>query len=475
MSTQLIAPTTLTTGYVWFGEEYALYNATLTLSNTSNMPWSYEIVTSQNGVVTPVASTPLTSYASGTQTVALSAVAGRIGVRFNNPNGVTLSAAITVTSEDPSSAPTTNPIATTTQLWVDCNRTDDYTETGSISNPYQTLGAALAAVTGPTQISMAPGSYTESIANYPAYPLTVYGNGSTLTLGVATHLTLDYTGYDLNVIAPAGITYAGVAATTRFILRNGSRKGPMALTKGFLDLQACTQTWNTTSDKITVSGTGNLLEIGCINTLPVLQTSATSVVFIENCNWNTSRASTYLLESSAGQFSVANTIVANGSATAGGGIYIHNAQTTSLPNIISGCFVSAVNAINVASGITLYSKVASSGTVVAATIVAVPDVKQYTTEPFTPISAGFTVSAATPDNLFLASSYAINLGTALVAKYIAISSTASYTIVVPSTVTVYYNGVTYTNVTKTVPSGYTMCLNQISATMWFLQGSATLS
>ena len=73
-------------------------------------------------------------------------------------------------------------------------------------------------------------------------------------------------------------------------------------------------------------GTGILTEIGCINTLPILQNSTSSVVFIENCNWSTSRDNTYLLESGAGQLSVANTVVANASVSAG----TYASATTSL-------------------------------------------------------------------------------------------------------------------------------------------------
>jgi len=47
--------------------------------------------------------------------------------------------------------------------------------------------------------------------------------------------------------------------------------------------------------------------------------------------------------------------------------------------------------------------------------------------------------------------------------------------VIPSGVSLIYNGSTYTNVTKTVPSGYSLILMQKSATVWYMFGSATLS
>jgi hypothetical protein len=361
------------------------------------------------------------------------------------------------------------------QVCIDGNRIDEYVPDGSQKRPFKTVSSALATMSGPTTVMMAPAIYTETVAlTVPNYPLTVYGNGATLNLLSAT-IVANYTAYDLNIAATADIQFAGATGVERFILRNGSRKGSVNLTSGTLDLQACTQTWNTTSDVLTVSGTGLLLEIGCINTLPVNQTSATSQVLIENSIWNTSRANTYLLNSTAGQFTIVNSIVQNSSVTAGGGIRIANSQTSSTPNVISGCMVAAVNAISITSGITLYSKVSPVGDVVVVTIVGVPDLKMFTQEPFTPITAGLTISTATPDNLILGASYAVNLGTAFVAKKISIASSSTYTLVIPTGVVMYYNGVPYTAVTKTVPLGYLMSLAQVTASIWMLQGNATLS
>ena len=362
-----------------------------------------------------------------------------------------------------------------TSIFVDSNRQDTYTANGTIAYPYKTLASALSTVSGPTQIIMAPGSYNESIANYPAYPLTVYGNGSTLTLAVATQLTNNYTAYDLNVIAPSGITYAGASAATRFILRNGSRSGPMTLTGGLLDALGCTQTWASTSDKMLVSGTGQLLEVLCINTLPILQNSATSTVIIEECMWNTARANTDLIESSAGQMTILNTSVVNSSSTAGGCVYIHNAQTSALPNVIGNVMAAGVNAIRAVTGVTLWTKNSTVGTIDMTSAIGVPDLKMWTAEPFSPVTAGFTVSAATSDSLVVTSASAINLGTTYLAKKLSVVSTVSYTIVVPAGVVLTYNGITYTNVTKTVPAGYGMELWQISASAWILTGFATLN
>ena len=371
------------------------------LTTLQAMPTAY---LAQSGVSANVAGTLVSLSVSGTSITVLptSGVQGPQG-----PQGST-----GATGPQGSQGSALADIQASTTIYVDSGYTGT-TTTGTAQYPFKTVDAALASVTTASCIELTPGNYTSAGGTWPAYQLTVFGNGSVLTISAAATVTLDYTAYDLNVIAPNGITYSGTAATTRFILRNGSRKGPMALTQGVLDTQACTQTWNTTSDKVTVSGTGILTEIGCINTLPVLQSSATSVVFIENSQWNTARASTYLIESSAGQLSIANSVVANTSATAGGGIYIHNSQTSSAPNAIVNTIVGAINAINVASGITLYSKIAATGTTILTTVVAVPDLVAVSVGqvalPNLSQGTALTLAATTAPNILATSAFPLTL------------------------------------------------------------------
>jgi hypothetical protein len=368
---------------------------------------------------------------------------------------------------------TTHP---STTIFVDKNRTDSYTPDGTIGKPFQSIADAFATITKASAIVLAPGSYSEVGGAFPDFPLVIHGNGSTVTFSGAVSVSRDYTAHDLNAVCGAGVTYAGVAGTERFILRNGTRRGPLTISKGLLDLQSCTQLWSSTSDKLQVTGSGLLVEIGCVNTLPVEQSGAASVVYIENCNWNTNRANTYLLKSTAGQFSVANSVVVNGAATTGGGIDIENAATKDAPNAVSGVVVSAALAVTVASGVTLWSKVAANGAAaIGSSIVGVPDVKMYTTEPFIPVSAGLTLSAASPDNLLVTANVPLNLGTAMIAKMLRVASTSPYTIVVPTGVAMYYNGTPYTGVTKTVPAGFRITLEQVTAAVWMATGTATLS
>jgi hypothetical protein len=269
---------------------------------------------------------------------------------------------------------------------------------GSILKPFKTISAAYSAApsTGGA-VYVALGTYSETALLTIAKPITLYGNGATLNLALGANITANYTAYDLNVVVSAGyaLTYAGAVGTERFILRQGTRKGAMVLSSGTLDTQACTQTWSTTSDVMTISGTGVLTEIGCINTLPLVQSGANSSVQVENCVWNTSRDNTYLIESSAGQLVLANTTIVNSSATAGGGYYIHNTQTgsaSSPPNIISGVFVVAVNAETVTTGATIRSKVVSSGAIsLSAYVLPVTDITAY---PIAAKTANYTMTGA---------------------------------------------------------------------------------
>ncbi len=96
---------------------------------------------------------------------------------------------------------------------------------------------------------------------------------------------------------------------------------------------------------------------------------------------------------------------------------------------------------------------------------------------FTTVGVATTLAATTNDNLYeTGTAYALTLPSTLIGKQFTIASAIAYTIVVPSGVTLYCNGTSYAGaVTKTVATGYVSKLIQISATVWFLLTSATLS
>lgn len=99
-------------------------------------------------------------------------------------------------------------------LYVDKNRTDTYTATGSSRNPYLTIGAAIAEVSGETLILVAPGSYTEDIvlpANVHIQSLSVEKVYITEILGSVT-----FNGVGLSSISGIDIKDDGVAPTITF-------------------------------------------------------------------------------------------------------------------------------------------------------------------------------------------------------------------------------------------------------------------
>lgn len=79
------------------------------------------------------------------------------------------------------------PLDTTTRvIWIDSNRTDTYSQDGSINRPFKTITAANAAVSSilwtSASYNITPGTRTEQGMTMPNIPLTIYGNGANIIL-----------------------------------------------------------------------------------------------------------------------------------------------------------------------------------------------------------------------------------------------------------------------------------------------------
>lgn len=98
----LISNSTVSTDYVWYGTENSIYDITLSITNSNNKPFGYDVVSVTNGVMTVLATQPLTVINATTTTLSFNNVVGRIGFRFSNPQNNTLSASITSINADPS-------------------------------------------------------------------------------------------------------------------------------------------------------------------------------------------------------------------------------------------------------------------------------------------------------------------------------------------------------------------------------------
>jgi len=99
----LINQSTTSTDYVWYGTEYAIYDAIVTITNLTTDAFGYDIVSSQNGHISTITSVPVTNYgANSSIALTLTGVVGRLGVSLVNSNGNTVSVTINSINADSS-------------------------------------------------------------------------------------------------------------------------------------------------------------------------------------------------------------------------------------------------------------------------------------------------------------------------------------------------------------------------------------
>lgn len=105
----------------------------------------------------------------------------------------------------------------TTIYYLDGNRTDSYTETGSIEFPFKsltTMFAGLVNVTGPFAIVSAPATYAYTgNASFPAYFVTIFGDGSTWAFTGNVQLNAAFHIENLYTTATGTLTYAATSTT----------------------------------------------------------------------------------------------------------------------------------------------------------------------------------------------------------------------------------------------------------------------
>lgn len=146
-----------------------------------------------------------------------------------------------------------------TIVYVDANRTDTYTENGTIDRPFKSADnaiAALASVTSPIAMHLAPyaAGYTHTAAIvWPAYPVVIFGNNATFTAAGGITLQAAYVSYDLNFVGNA--TFSG-ASTDTYRPTGGSHTGNITVTAGTLQRKN-----HPVSGTITTSGTGRVVEL----------------------------------------------------------------------------------------------------------------------------------------------------------------------------------------------------------------------
>jgi len=233
-------------------------------------------------------------------------------------------------------------------FYIDGNRVDVYVEDGSISRPFKTFGAAVAASTGGVGYAyvIAPGSYTETDpVTLPDVPIVIEGNDATITWsGGITVQNPNYARYDLNSVG--NVIFSGSAAG-RVVVQGGSIVGNVTL-NGLTDFKSC----GLAGGVVTANSTAQVLAIVCTITSRLVSTGQ---LFIEQCNMNRTDNVNFLITSTGGFSAIVNSIVQN--LGSGGGISCANGATT-IPNLITSNVITVASGAPVACGtaVTVYSK-----------------------------------------------------------------------------------------------------------------------
>ena len=212
-------------------------------------------------------------------------------------------------------------------------------ELGTINNPYKTLDSALASVTAATRIEMVPGSYTSAGGTWPAYPISIMGGGSTLTLSGAATVKASYFSLNLNVVG--NVVYAG-ASTDRYYLIGGTSTGNVTLTTGLLHDEGRSLLGGT----VTVNG-GSLEIISTTITSQIVHTAGQ--LLIQNTNINATK-STAMITSTATAATDAVGITNSFVTNLGTGTALDLSANTSSLNYLANTNFSTASAASVIGG-----------------------------------------------------------------------------------------------------------------------------
>lgn len=218
-------------------------------------------------------------------------------------------------------------LITTTDIWVDANRVDSYTASGTIQFPYKTITAAISAINtlAPAAyiIRLAAATYVETIT-LPAIPGVLYGNGATIVGNVTDAKAFDF--YDINIIG--NVVQSDTSTTTAHQFQSSFVQGNITVSGLAIFIGMSTDT----SGIITIntggvgSFNGNSLGSRIVNS-GTLYLNNTSITRTDNAN--------YLVDSSAAgsiAYITGCKLVNNGT---GGGVNLSNTASTTQPNEIS--------------------------------------------------------------------------------------------------------------------------------------------
>lgn len=253
---------------------------------------------------------------------------------------------------DDSLAPTSRTIN------VDGNRADTYTEDGSAAYPYKTIHAAIIAhssETLPLVIYMEPATYTETAdVTLPDVPITIYGNDSTISNAGHT-ITIpnpNFTRYNLFTVS--NVVYSNFVSGARCVTFGGGITGDITI-NSYVEFIQCQLKGGT----VTIGATGQCVLSICS---PTSKFVSAGVLMFNGINMSTSYAG-YLITSTAGIFTSANSIIYNGSTNAAAGcVSCDNAAPITAPNMIVNTSMITLGGSATAFGLnsgtayTMYSK-----------------------------------------------------------------------------------------------------------------------
>ena len=245
-----------------------------------------------------------------------------------------------------------NEIFPSTAIYIDCNRIDEYEETGTVIKPFKKISTAIASISdyaASYAFILVPGLYVEtSSIIFPDSHVIIQGNGSSLNVtGSITILSEFFIQSDLDITVSNSIIFSNASAG-RILINGGFIRGSINTT-GLTTFKSVTLSGGT----ITVADTSQLSIFQ--STISSIITSAGILIMYENSVSGSS--ATGLIISTGGIAWIINNIIQQ--VGAGAGIQISNGATGLYwYNYIINNVIAVAGGANISCGtsVTIYAK-----------------------------------------------------------------------------------------------------------------------
>lgn len=258
-------------------------------------------------------------------------------------------------------------LTATADVWVDGNRTDSYTETGSIGTPYKTISAAITGINALSysnyRIHLVPATYVEGAPlTFPNKVLLIDGGSSTLVVpsGVTFQNLFDL--YDISIIG--NVVQSDTTTTQPHSFQSSYIQGNITLS----GLAVFIGMASDTSGIITINAGAIAAFSGCLIGDRIINKGT---LYFDNSNLTRTDNTNYLVDSTqAGSLAYFEGVkmVNNGS---GGGLNLSNNAVATQPNEVSAADIvvgGTTNGITCGAGAALlsdYNIFGSSGQIYA--------------------------------------------------------------------------------------------------------------